>query len=65
MQPATRLAQLVEDRIGMQAVLSSQRIETLLDEYATAAALDPRRARLVAGAILDEAERSEIGRAHV
>ena len=31
MQPATRLAQLVEDRIGMQAVLSSQRIETLLD----------------------------------
>ncbi|WP_457797521.1 cobaltochelatase subunit CobN [Methylocystis sp. S23] len=33
-------------------------VETLLDEYATAAALDPRRAKLVAGAILDEAERS-------
>jgi chemotaxis protein methyltransferase CheR len=36
MQPATRLAQLVEDRIGMQAVLSSQRIETLLDAVAPA-----------------------------
>lgn len=36
MQPATRLAQLVEDRIGMQAVLSSQRIETLLDSVAPA-----------------------------
>ncbi|QGM96126.1 cobaltochelatase subunit CobN [Methylocystis parvus] len=33
-------------------------IETLLDEYATAASLDPRRAKLIAGAILDEAERS-------
>jgi cobaltochelatase CobN len=37
---------------------AAARIETLLDEYATAAALDPRRARLVAGAIVDEAERS-------
>jgi cobaltochelatase CobN len=33
-------------------------IETLLDEYANAAALDPRRATLIAGAIIDEAERS-------
>jgi cobaltochelatase CobN len=33
-------------------------IETLLDEYANAAALDPRRAKLIAGAIVDEAERS-------
>jgi len=33
-------------------------IENLLDEYANAAALDPRRAKLIAGAILDEAERS-------
>ncbi|WP_330084470.1 cobaltochelatase subunit CobN [Methylocystis iwaonis] len=33
-------------------------IETLLDEYAAAASLDPRRARVIAGAILDEAERS-------
>ncbi|MEK8093901.1 cobaltochelatase subunit CobN [Methylocystis sp. IM3] len=35
----------------------AQTIETLLDEYASAAALDPRRAKLIAGAILDEAER--------
>jgi len=33
-------------------------VETLLDEYANAASLDPRRAKLIAGAILDEAERS-------
>ncbi len=37
---------------------ASAKIETLLDEYASASALDPRRARLVAGAIIDEAERS-------
>ncbi len=37
-------------------------LETLLDEYANASSLDPRRARLVADAILDEAERS--GLAH-
>jgi cobaltochelatase CobN len=33
-------------------------IESLLDEYANAAALDPRRAKLIAGAVIDEAERS-------
>jgi cobaltochelatase CobN len=33
------------------------RIENMLDEYSNAAALDPRRAKLIAGAILDEAER--------
>ncbi len=33
-------------------------VEGLLDEYANAAALDPRRAKLIAGAIIDEAERS-------
>jgi cobaltochelatase CobN len=33
-------------------------IETLLDEYASAATLDPRRATHIAGAIVDEAERS-------
>ena len=37
---------------------AAAQIETLLDEYANAASLDPRRARLIAGAILDEAERS-------
>jgi cobaltochelatase CobN len=36
----------------------AQRIETLLDEYAAAASLDPRRAKLIAEAIIDEAERS-------
>jgi chemotaxis protein methyltransferase CheR len=36
MLPATRLAQLVEDRIGMQAMLSSQRLESLLDAVAPA-----------------------------
>ncbi|HYA81713.1 MAG TPA: cobaltochelatase subunit CobN, partial [Methylocystis sp.] len=33
------------------------RIEQMLDEYSNAATLDPRRAKLIAGAILDEAER--------
>ena len=37
---------------------AAAKVETLLDEYATASALDARRARLVAGAIIDEAERS-------
>jgi cobaltochelatase CobN len=37
---------------------SAATIETLLDEYASAASLDPRRATHIAGAILDEAERS-------
>ncbi|MEF3367728.1 cobaltochelatase subunit CobN [Methylocystis sp. 9N] len=35
---------------------AAAKIETLLDEYATANALDARRARLIAGAIIDEAE---------
>ncbi len=33
------------------------RLEQMLDEYAQAATLDPRRAKRVAGAILDEAQR--------
>lgn len=37
---------------------AAEKIETLLDEYSTAATLDPRRAKLIAGAIIDEAERS-------
>ncbi|MGJ0392119.1 MAG: cobaltochelatase subunit CobN [Methylocystis sp.] len=41
---------------------SAAAIETLLDEYANAASLDPRRAKLIAGAILDEAERSGLAR---
>ena len=37
---------------------AAAKVETLLDEYATASALDARRAKLIAGAIIDEAERS-------
>ncbi len=37
---------------------SAAAIEALLDEYASAASLDPRRAKLIAGAIVDQAERS-------
>jgi cobaltochelatase CobN len=37
---------------------AAAQIETLLDEYSNAASLDPRRARLIAGAILVEAERN-------
>jgi cobaltochelatase CobN len=37
---------------------AAAQIETLLDEYSAAATLDPRRAKLIAGAIVDEAERS-------
>ncbi len=33
------------------------RIENMLDEYSNAATLDPRRAKLIAGAIVEEAER--------
>jgi len=36
---------------------ATSEVESLLDEYANAAALDPRRAKLIAGAIIDEAER--------
>lgn len=36
---------------------AAERVETLLDEYATASTLDPRRARRIADTILDEAER--------
>ena len=48
MTPPLAEAQLYDD---------AARIEQMLDEYASAASLDPRRAKRVAGAILDEAER--------
>ena len=41
---------------------AAAKVESLLDEYATAASLDPRRAKLISGAILDEAERSGLAR---
>ncbi|WP_159730230.1 cobaltochelatase subunit CobN [Methylosinus sp. Ce-a6] len=44
---------LVEAGLAAEA----EEIESLLDEYASAATLDPRRARLVAETILDVAER--------
>jgi cobaltochelatase CobN len=37
---------------------AAARIENMLDEYSNAATLDPRRAKLIAGAIMDEAERN-------
>ncbi|BBU61422.1 cobaltochelatase subunit CobN [Methylosinus sp. C49] len=45
---------LVEAGLAAEA----EEIESLLDEYASAATLDPRRAKLVAETILDVAERS-------
>ncbi|MGA8170213.1 MAG: cobaltochelatase subunit CobN [Methylocystis sp.] len=50
--PPLEQAQLYDD---------AARIEQMLDEYANAATLDPRRAKLIAGAILEEAERSGLG----
>jgi cobaltochelatase CobN len=50
--PPLAQAQLYDD---------AARIEQMLDEYANAATLDPRRAMLIAGAIIDEAERSGLG----
>ena len=37
---------------------AAERIETMLDEYATASAMDSGRARLIADTIIEEAERS-------
>ncbi len=48
MTPPLQDAQLYDD---------AARLEQMLDEYAQSAALDPRRAKRVAGAILDEAQR--------
>jgi cobaltochelatase CobN len=49
---------LVEAGLAAEA----EEIESLLDEYASAATLDPRRARLVADTILDVAERNGLTR---
>ena len=55
---AVTLGHLTPPLIDADLFDAAATIETLLDEYASAASLDPRRARLIAGAILDEAERS-------
>ncbi|MFY9655617.1 MAG: cobaltochelatase subunit CobN [Methylocystis sp.] len=48
MTPPLQDAQLYDD---------AARLEQMLDEFAQSAALDPRRAKRIAGAILDEAQR--------
>jgi cobaltochelatase CobN len=55
---AVTIGHLTPPLIDAELFDAAAKIETLLDEYATASALDARRARLVAGAIVDEAERS-------
>ncbi|PPD41148.1 MAG: cobaltochelatase subunit CobN [Methylocystis sp.] len=55
---AVTLGHLTPPLIDSELFDAAARIETLLDEYSTSSSLDPRRARLIAGAILDEAERS-------
>ena len=64
---AKRRACAVTDRPSDAAAHQAQlyddaaRIEQMLDEYANAATLDPRRAKLIAGAIMDEADRTGLG----
>ncbi|MCC3247089.1 cobaltochelatase subunit CobN [Methylocystis sp. WRRC1] len=55
---AVTIGHLTPPLIDAELFDAAAKIETLLDEYSTAASLDPRRARVIAGAILDEAERS-------
>ncbi|WP_442756630.1 cobaltochelatase subunit CobN [Methylocystis sp. JAN1] len=55
---AVTIGHLTPPLVDAELFDAAANIETLLDEYATAASLDPRRAKLIAGAILDEAERS-------
>ena len=55
---AVTIGHLTPSLVDAELFDAAAKVETLLDEYATASALDARRARLVAGAIIDEAERS-------
>lgn len=55
---AVTIGHLTPPLVDAELFDAAARLETLLDEYSNASSLDPRRARLVAGAILDEAERS-------
>jgi len=55
---AVTIGHLTPPLVDAELFDAAAKVETLLDEYATASALDARRARLVAGAIIDEAERS-------
>ncbi|MGJ0502697.1 MAG: cobaltochelatase subunit CobN [Methylocystis sp.] len=55
---AVTIGHLTPPLIDAELFDAAAKIETLLDEYATASALNARRAKLIAGAIIDEAERS-------
>ncbi|HEY8126034.1 MAG TPA: cobaltochelatase subunit CobN [Methylocystis sp.] len=55
---AVTIGHLTPPLVDAELFDAAAKVETLLDEYATASALDARRARLIAGAIIDEAERS-------
>lgn len=55
---AVTIGHLTPPLIDAELFDAAAKVETLLDEYATASALDARRAKLIAGAIIDEAERS-------
>ncbi|MGE0235615.1 MAG: cobaltochelatase subunit CobN [Methylocystis sp.] len=55
---AVTIGHLTPPLVNAELFDAAAKIETLLDEYATASALDARRAQLIAGAIVDEAERS-------
>ena len=55
---AVTIGHLTPPLVSAELFDAAAKIETLLDEYATASALDARRAQLIAGAIIDEAERS-------
>lgn len=54
---AVTIGHLTPELIEAGLAADAGAIESLLDEYANAATLDPRRAKLIAGAIIDEAER--------
>jgi cobaltochelatase CobN len=54
---AVTIGHLTPPLVNAELFDAAAKIETLLDEYATASALDARRAQLIAGAIVDEAER--------
>ncbi|MGJ0622335.1 MAG: cobaltochelatase subunit CobN [Methylocystis sp.] len=55
---AVTIGHLTPPLVNAELFDAAAKIETLLDEYASASALDARRAQLIAGAIIDEAERS-------
>ncbi len=54
---AVAIGHLTPPLIEAQLYDDAARIEQMLDEYANAATLDPRRAKRLSGAILDEAQR--------